>query len=58
MDGMPALGIILNRNLERGDESDCDRTHLDVAALIREEQNRLNIRQSHINMLDESIRIK
>ena len=57
---MPPIGSILRHNHMEGDEEDCDRTFMDVQALIREENynQRLHIRQSHINMLDESIRIQ
>ena len=57
---MPPIGSILRHNHMEGDEEDFDRTFMDVQALIREENynQRLHIRQSHINMLDESIRIQ
>jgi len=39
-------------------ENICDLTNLDVAALIREEHEKQRLNQSHINLLDESIRTK
>ena len=39
-------------------EEVCDMTNMDVAALIREEHEKQRLNQSHINLLDESIRSK
>ena len=37
LEGMPPIGSILRHNHMEGDEEDCDRTFMDVQALIREE---------------------
>ena len=43
---------------ENEGEEICDVTNMDVAALIREEHERQRLNQSHINLLDDSIRTK
>ena len=56
--GMHPIGSILRHDNYDGEDAEVDRTYQDVAALIKEDHQRLHIRQSHINMLDESIRIQ
>ena len=59
--GIPPIGSIMRHRQGDDDnegENICDLTNLDVAALIREEHEKQRLNQSHINLLDESIRTK
>jgi len=58
IDGLPPIGSILRHREGEIDENECDRTHMDVAALIREDMQKQQFRQNHINLLDESIRMQ
>lgn len=55
---MPPVGSILRPRYDGDERNECDRTNMDIAELIREEHEKQRLRQSHIAMLDESIRIQ
>ena len=60
IDGLPPIGSIMRNRygLEGEEGEDGEQTHVDVAALIREDLQRQRLNQSHINLLDESIRMQ